>query len=320
MASFKNLLKEITYKSLFGIILHTKIKIIYEFFSMVLYTDESYIKITYKKRFGRDINLKDPKAFTEKLQWLKLFYRNDKMPICTDKYEVQEYLTKLGYKYLLNDIIGVYKSADDIDFELLPDRFVAKATHGCGSNLICENKKELDWNNWKKILNTWLKLKLFGIGREWNYKDIKPRIIIEKLIEHQPLIDYKFMCFNGEPKLIQINNGRNGVDYVDFYDIDWNRVDLTYDRWTQSNHILPQPSHLEEMKELARKLSESFPFVRVDFYNPPDKIIFGELTFFPSSGLQQLVPLENNYDELLGSQLNLPKPNHNLDLYNKINI
>ena len=224
--------------------------------------------------------LKDPKTYTEKLQWLKLFYRNDKMPICTDKYEVHEYLTKLGYKHLLNDIIGVYKNANDIDFESLPKRFVAKTTNGCGSNLICKNKSGLKWKKWKKIMNSWLKLNLYAFGREWNYKDISPRIIIEKLIDHEPLTDYKFMCFNGEPHFLQINNDREGVHYVDFYDINWNRVAFTYKKFIKSNHVLSLPPQFNEMKELARKLSAPFPYVRVDFYNLPDKIIFGELDFF----------------------------------------
>ena len=314
MYQFKEFIKQKASKSVYGLLLYSSIRAIVEKIALISFTDEAYIKTTYKKRFGREINLKDPKTYTEKLQWLKLFYRNDKMPICTDKYEVHEYLTSLGHSHLLNEIIGVYENVEDIDFESLPNRFVAKATHGCGSNLICKNKGELDWKKWKKIMKTWLKLKLYAFGREWNYRDIPPRIIIEKLIDHEPLIDYKFMCFNGEPKFLQINNDSKGIHYVDFYNINWNRVDFTYNKFKQSNHILPIPPQFEEMKELARKLSKPFPFVRVDFYNPPNRIIFGELTYFPGSGLLPLVPLINNYDELLGSYLNLPTPNHNLNL------
>lgn len=319
MSNFNEYIKQKTSKSKYGILLYAKARAILEKMILLRFSDEAYIKSTYKKRFGREINLKDPKTYTEKLQWLKLFYRNDKMPICTDKYEVHEYLTQLGYKHLLNDIIGVYEDANDIDFEALPDRFVAKTTHGCASNIICRNKSELDWGKWKEIMNSWLKLKLYAFGREWNYKDIPPRIIIEKLIDHQPLIDYKFMCFNGEPKYLQINNDYEGVHYVDFYDIDWNRVDFTYNKYTKSNHVLPRPEQFEEMKALAKKLSAPFPYVRVDFYNPPNKIIFGELTYFPGSGLLPLVPVENNYDEVLGSALKLPDANHNLELFNKLN-
>jgi hypothetical protein len=317
MSNFKELIKQNASKSLYGTLLYAKIRALFEKMILLRFTDEAYIKATYKNRFGRPINLKDPKTYTEKLQWLKLFYRNDKMPIVTDKYEVHKYLTDLGYKHLLNDVLGVYENANDIDFDALPNSFVAKTTHGCASNIICKNKNELDWGKWVKIMNSWLNLNVYAFGREWNYKDIKPRIIIEKLIEHQPLIDYKFMCFNGEPKFLQINNDFEGVHYVDFYDIDWNRVDFTYNKFSKSNHVLPIPPQFEEMKALAKALSAPFPYVRVDFYNPPGKIIFGELTFFPGSGLLPLVPVKNNYDELLGSQLNLPKPNHNLNLQNK---
>ncbi|GAA4882774.1 ATP-grasp fold amidoligase family protein [Flaviramulus aquimarinus] len=319
MSNFNELIKQKASKSKYGTLLYARVRAILENIVLLRFSDEAYIKSTYKKRFGREINLKNPKTYTEKLQWLKLFYRNEKMPICTDKYEVHEYLTKLGYKHLLNDIIGVYENANDIDFDALPNRFVAKTTHGCASNIICRDKSELDWDKWKEIMNSWLKLNLYAFGREWNYKDIPPRIIIEELIDHSPLIDYKFMCFNGEPKYLQINNDFEGVHYVDFYDIEWNRVDFTYNKYTKSNHVLPRPEQFEEMKALAKELSAPFPYVRVDFYNPPNKIIFGELTYFPGSGLLPLVPVKNNYDEILGSKLNLPKANNNLDLLKKIN-
>ena len=318
MSYFTHLIKEKAIKSPFGNLLYSNVRGVFEKIALARFTDEARIKTLYKKRFGREIDLKNPKTYTEKLQWLKLFYRNEKMPICTDKYEVHDYLTDLGHENLLNQVLGVYSNADEIDFDSLPDRFVAKTTHGCGQNLICKNKSELDWEKWKRIMNSWLKLNVFASGREWNYKDISPRIIIEQLIDYDPLIDYKFMCFNGEPKFLQINNDYEGVHYVDFYDIEWNKVDFTYERFTKSKHIVPMPPQFYEMKELAKELSAPFPYVRVDFYNPPDKIIFGELTFFPGSGLLPLVPVKNNFDELLGSCLNLPKPNYNLDTLNRL--
>lgn len=317
MYHLKEKIKRQASKTSFGILLYAKFRGVFEKIELFKYSDEASLRKSYKVRFSREIDLVNPKTYTEKLQWLKLFYRDKKIPITTDKYEVHEYLTNLGYKYLLNDIIGVYENANHIDFEALPDRFVAKTTHGSNWNLICKNKKELDWKKWKKIMNSWLKLNIYVFGREWNYEELVPKIVIEKLIEHEPLVDYKFMCFNGEPKYLQINNDYNGEHYVDFYDIDWNKVDFTYKNYKQSNRVLPPPELFEEMKELAKKLSAPFPYVRVDFYNPPDKIIFGELTFFPGSGLLPLVPVENKYDELLGSHLDLPVPNHNLDLFKK---
>ena len=318
MPPVKDYVKQKASKSWYGNLLYSRLRGVFEIVAMAGLSDEAYIKTTYKKRFGREIDLKNPKTYTEKLQWLKLFYRNDKMPICTDKYAVHQYLEHLGYKQLLNEIIGIYKSAYDIDFESLPEAFVAKTTHGCGQNLICKDKSELDWEKWKKVMNSWLKLNVYAFGREWNYKDIPPRIIIEKLIDHEPLIDYKFMCFNGEPKFLQINNDQGSNQHVDFYDISWNKVDFTYKRFTQSDIFVSPPLQFEEMKEIARKLSAPFPYVRVDFYNPPNQIIFGELTFFPGSGLLPLVPVANEYDQKLGAQINLPLPNHNIELHIKI--
>ena len=318
MSNFNERIKQTSSKSLFGRLFYAKTRALFERYILVRYSDIDYIKTTYKKRFGKPIDLISPKTYTEKLQWLKLFYRNDKMPVVTDKYDVRQYLKDLGHADLLNELIGVYSNANEIDFNALPNKFVAKATHGCSSNLICLERKQLNWKRWKRIINSWLDLNVYAFGREWNYKQIQPRIIIEKLIEHQPLIDYKFMCFNGEPKYLQINNDKGGVHYVDFYDIDWNRVGFTYDKFTKSNHVLEKPPQFEEMKSLARTLSAPFPYVRVDFYNPPGKIIFGELTFFPGSGLLPLIPTSNGYDEILGAQLNLPQPNHNLNLLKKL--
>lgn len=318
MSHIKELVKQKASKSGYGNLLYSRVRVVLERMALARVSDESYIRNTYKKRFGREIDLKNPKTYTEKLQWMKLFYRNDKMPICTDKYAVHQYLRHNGHGNLLNEIIGVYKSAEDIDFEALPNKFVAKTTHGCGQNLICKNKRDLDWNKWKKIMDSWLKLNVYAFGREWNYDNIPPRIIVEKFIEHEPLIDYKFMCFNGEPRFLQINNDFDGKHYVDFYDINWDKVDFTYKKFTQSNTIVSAPPQFEQMFETAKNMSRVFPFVRVDFYNPPDKIVFGELTFFPGSGLLPLVPTENNYDELLGSYLELPTPNHNLELLAEI--
>jgi len=317
MTDIKELIKLYSAKSATGRLMYNKLRAILEKRILKKYCDEEYIMLTYKKRFGHDINLNNPTTYTEKLQWLKLFYRNEKMPICTDKYEVRQYLTDLGYKHLLNDFIGVYDNANDINFDDLPNAFVIKSTHGCNSNILCKSKDELNWNMTKRIINSWLKLNVNSFGRESNYKNIKPRIILEKFIEYQPLIDYKFMCFNGEPKYLQINNDFNGVHYVDFYSINWTRVDFTYERYIKSSHVLPKPLQFQEMKKLAREISAPFPYVRVDFYNPPNRIIFGELTFFPGGGLLPLVPKKNKYDELLGSQLVLPEANNNLDLYNK---
>lgn len=317
MSQIKDYVKEKATKSWYGHLAYSSLRRVFEKYALVTISDEEYIKTTYKKRFDKEIDLLDPKTYTEKLQWLKLFYRNDKMPICSDKYAVHQYLNHLGYERILNDIFNVYKNADEIDFESLPNQFVAKTTHGCGQNLVCRDKSKLDWNKWKRVMNSWMGLNVYAFGREWNYQNIVPRIIIEKLIEAEPLIDYKFMCFNGEPKFLQINVEEDEKHYVNFYDINWNKQDFTYERFRHKDVEITPPPQFEEMKEIARKLSAPFPYVRVDLYNPPNEIIFGELTYFPGSGLLPLVPLENNYDEQLGALIQLPEPNHNLELLKK---
>ena len=285
-------------------------------------SDLKYIERVYKERFGESICWEKPQTFQAKLQWLKLFYRDWDMPVCSDKYNVREYLSKMDLEWLANDVIGVYTDARDIDFDSLPQRFVAKATHGSGWNLICEDKDKLNWKSNQRILNDWLKLNLYVFGREWNYKDITPQIIIERFIENRPLNDYKYMCFNGEPLYMQINNDYAGTHFVDFYRIEnWEHLDSTYGPYKYSkDRMINKPSQHERMMELARILSKQFPFVRVDFYNFDDVIILGELTFFPGGGLWPFMPREkgNMYDVELGKCLTLPEPNHNLELLSRL--
>lgn len=295
------------------------IRVLREKYALATKSDEKYVRTTYKRRFGKSINYMNPTLFGEKLQWLKLFYRDDVMPRCTDKFEVHKYLQELGYGYLCNEVVGVYNNAKEIDYESLPVKFVAKATHGSGWNLICKDKSQLNWEDTVRTMNSWLKLNLFVFGREWNYKDLQPRIIIEKFIEHEPLNDYKFMCFNGEPLYMQLNNDYEGVHYVDFYDLKtWEHLPVTFMNYNRSERIVEKPEKFDEMMELARVLSKRFPFVRVDFYNFGETILLGELTFFPSGGLWPLVPMGSGYNELFGEKLCLPEPNHNLEIYHRL--
>ncbi|MBQ9530752.1 MAG: glycosyl transferase [Eubacterium sp.] len=303
-----------------GKILFYKIRVLREKYIMATKNDETYIREVFAQRFGREINLKDPKTLSEKLQWLKLFYRDDRLPICSDKFEVHNYLESIGYGYLGNKVIGVYENAKDIDYNSLPNKFVAKATHGSGWNLIVKNKNDINWNDSVKLMNSWLKLNLFAFGREWNYKDIKPRIVVEEFINHEPLNDYKFMCYNGEPLYMQLNNDFNGKHYVDFYDLKtWEHIPATYSDYKFSERTIEKPEQFDKMMELARELSKPFPFVRVDFYSFDDTILLGELTFFPAGGLRPFLPRGYGFNELMGKQLKLPEPNYNLSLYKKIN-
>ena len=295
------------------------IRIVREKISFVL-SDEKYLKKRYKKMYGKSLDLVSPKSYGEVGAWLKLFYRDERMPICADKYRIREYLSGIGYEGLCNEVIGVFDNANDIDFDALPDKFVAKATHGSSWNLICKDKSKLDWKNEVKKMNMWLKLDLSAFGREWHYKYIKPQIVIEKFIEHEPLNDYKFMCFNGEPMFMQLNNDFDGKHYVDFYDLkNWSKLPVSIMGYKKSDRDIPLPPNYEKMFNLAKELSAPFPFARIDFYSYDDTVILGEITFFTAGALRPFVSEEGNYDELFGTLIKLPKPNHNLDLYNKIN-
>lgn len=280
------------------------------------YTDYEYLTNEYIRRTGEKIDLKNPQRYSEKLQWLKLFYRNDNMPVCSDKYLVREYIEKKGYGHLLNNLLAVYDNGKDIKPDELPERFAMKTNHGSSWNLICTDKSKVNWFWWKRIFNCWLKRNLYTFGREWNYQHIKPKIIVEEYLDYTPLVDYKFMCFNGEPLYMQINHDLDGKHYVDFLNIDWEKQDFTYTNYEKSDILVPKPEQFEEMKKIARDLAQEFPYVRVDFYNFEGKIYFGELTFFPGGGFQYPTPVE--YDYILGEKLNLPEPNFNLDLYKKI--
>lgn len=317
--ALKDSLRKELFSSYGGQVFFYKIRRVREKICLARYSDYAYIQKVAKERFGREMNLAAPKTYTEKLQWLKFFYRNEEMPICSDKYRVREYLKECGLEHLGNEVLGVYDDARKIDFDSLPEKFVAKANHGSGWNLICKDKAGLDKKGSVKLMNEWLKLNLYVFGREWNYKDIEPRIVVEKYIEYEPLNDYKFMCFNGEPLYMQLNNDYNGKHFVDFYELDgWKHLPFSYGSYRISDRVIEKPPMYDKMFELARQLSKPFPFVRVDFYNYDDVVILGELTFFPGGGLWPLNPVETGYDEILGEKLILPTPNHNLDLLAKL--
>jgi hypothetical protein len=271
-------------------------------------SDEDYINKLYKNTLKKNPNLNHPQTFNEKLQWLKLNYRNPLMIKCADKFEVRQYLQEKGYDYLLNDLIAHYDSVEDIDIAELPERFVLKGSHGSGWNLIVKDKSQINWTIWKKIMRSWMKQNLYYFGREWVYKDIKPRIICEKYLEDGSgeLRDYKFFCFNGEPKLIQVDIGRFSNHRRNIYDIKWNLqpFKINYDN---SAYAVEKPMNLEAMVRIAKDLSYEFPHVRVDFYEVKGKLYFGELTFFHESGTGKFQPEE--YDYLIGEWLNLPQKN-----------
>lgn len=270
--------------------------------------DKLYLKMFYRYRMGKNLNINNPQTFNEKLQWLKLYDRNPEYSKMVDKYEVKQYVASIiGEEYII-PTIGIYDKFEDINFDELPKQFVMKCTHDSGGLVICKDKKDLDINEVKNKIEVFLKRKYFYHGREWPYKNVKPRIIIEQYMkeEHkEELTDYKFMCFNGKVKcsFTCLNrNSPNGLN-VDFYDINWNK--MPFERYYKnSNIVLEKPKNYEKMIELAEKLSKNIPFVRVDFYEINNKLYFGELTFYPGCGCESFQPEE--YDRILGEWIRLP--------------
>ncbi len=267
------------------------------------------IKRLFKKRLGYSVNIKSPKTFNEKIQWLKLNYRQRLMTIAADKYEVRKYVEKvIGQEYLI-PIWTVFEDYAEINDESLPESFALKATHGSGWNIICHDKSVIDINELKKKVKRWQKTNYYYFGKEWAYKDIKPRIVCERLIldeNKKSPADFKFFCFGGNPKYVQIDIDRFENHRRIFYNTKWEKQEFGLEYPTTDKQV-EQPDNLEKMLEVAGKLSEGFPFVRVDLYNLNGKIYFGELTFYPGNGFEKFSP--KTIDLEFGELINLPKGN-----------
>ena len=271
--------------------------------------DDTFVKLKYKEMMNRTLNLKEPKTFNEKIQWMKLYNKNPNYTKMVDKFEVKNYVSNIiGDKYII-PTIGIYNNFDDINFEELPEKFVLKCTHDSGSTIICKNKNKFNIDEANKKIIKSMKTNFYYMGREWAYKDVKPRIIIEAYMQEEgknELTDYKFMCFNGKVECSFVCLNRTSEDglNVDFYDKNWKK--MPFERhYKNSNIILDKPSNYDLMIELAEKLSKDIPFVRVDFYDIDGKIYFGELTFYPGCGFEEFNPEE--WDKKLGDLIKLPK-------------
>ena len=269
--------------------------------------DKKYIELEYKYILGKRLNLKNPETFNEKLQWLKLYDRKPEYTKMVDKYEAKKYVSDIiGEKYII-PTLGIYNDFKDIDFEKLPNQFVIKPTHTSGNVFICKNKREINYKELENIVKHWLKRRYFYNHREWPYKNIKPRIIIENYIQdknEEELKDYKFFCFNGKVKMVLVCSDRFGKFKKTFFDETWKPYNFT-----EGNHQKDQsikiPENFEEMKELAEKLANNLTFVRIDFYDINGKIYFGEITFYPSAGYEKFNPSE--YDKFFGDMIKLPR-------------
>lgn len=271
--------------------------------------DKKYISILYKARTGKTLNLKNPRSFNEKLQWLKLYDRNPKYTMLVDKYEVKKSISsKLGEQYII-PTLGVWSEFDQIDFNKLPNQFVLKCTHDSGGLVICRDKSKFDVYAARKKICKSLKRNFYYAGREWPYKNVKPRIIAEEYMEDsesKELKDYKFYCFNGEVKFLSLSEGleNHSTARFSYVSTDWTPMDFIRAEYPGFDTLPSKPINLEKMVKFAKLLSQGIPFLRVDFYEINKEIKFGELTFYPSSGCTCFVPDE--WDKMIGDFLVLP--------------
>ena len=294
-------------------------------------TDDKFIRLQYRAMLGKRLRLNPPIDFNEKLQWLKLHYRNPLMVTCADKWAVREFVKeRIGEEYLA-ECIGVYDDVEKIPFETLPRQFVLKATHGSGWNIICPDKAQIDWNLAKKKMRKWLNSDFSKNGREWQYRQIKPQIICEKFIidtETPVLRDYKLFTFNGETKYIWVDFMETSescqgqeieqevgysnpkvsegcIRYRNIYDTNWNLMTGRGSLYPcKDTSAIRKPECLDEMLEVAKKLASDFPQCRVDLYVIEGKrIVFGELTFTSANGCNAFYP--QSFNDELGSYIAL---------------
>lgn len=274
-----------------------------------LISDRFLLKCLYKERMGQRLNLKNPRTYNEKLQWLKLYDRKPEYTKLVDKYEVKDYVANIiGDEYII-PTIGVWECFEDIDFETLPEKFVLKCTHDSGGLVICTDKKTFDFEGAKEKINRCLKRNYFWRSREWPYKDVKPRVIAETYMADKKtgeLPDYKFFAFDGKVKAMFIATERQSADETkfDFFDENFNHLPFTNGH-PNAEKQPEKPEHFEEMRELAEKLSKGIPQVRVDFYEVEDRVYFGELTFFHWGGTMPFEPEE--WDYKFGQEISLRK-------------
>ena len=279
--------------------------------------DRPYLLMMYYIQMGEMLHLRNPKTFSEKLQWLKLYNRKPEYTMMVDKYAVKEYVTNIIGKEYIIPTLGVWEKPEDIEWEKLPNQFVLKTTHGGGSKgvVICKDKSKFEISKTIKQLNRAMKQDVYRNYREWPYKHVKHRIIAEqfmeeKVVDNRPietdLVDYKFYCFHGEPKYCQVIRDRSTKETIDFYDMEWTHMPFCGLNPVAKNGLNPvaKPIHLDRMKEIACKLSQDIPFTRVDFYIINDIEYFGEITFYPASGFGLFTPKEWNMQ--LGNLISFP--------------
>jgi hypothetical protein len=274
--------------------------------------DSLMVRLQYRIKTGHVLHLKEPRRFTEKLQWYKLYYRNPVMKQCVDKYEVRGYVGQCGCGELLNELYGLYNTPDEIDFDRLPDSFVLKDTLGGGGNavILVKDKSRFDREAAKKQMWEWVNtpIRRKHPGREWVYEGQRHRIIAERYLEDEnsDLPDFKFYCFDGKVSVYYIRRGyakshKDGK--VLFYDAHDRRLSVQIDYCSADEKHAKVPGIVQEMKVYAERIAKSFPHARVDFYAVDGKVVFGEITFFTASGYFRFQP--DSFDFKLGEKFQL---------------
>ncbi len=274
--------------------------------------DRIMLKLQYKIKLGRSLNLNHPKRFTEKLQWYKINYRNPIMHRCVDKYGVRKFVESKGLSDILVKLYGHYKTINDVPFSSLPNSFVIKTTHGGGglNVVVVPDKSKLDTEELKQKLSfSEDRVANNGGGREWAYYGLKTGIIVEQLLVNSEnpragVNDYKIFCYNGHAKYIIVDVDRYIGHKRNFYDREWHNLHITSD-CPAADREIEKPENLEKMLDIAERLSEDFPYVRVDLYSVEGKVYFGELTFYPWSGYVQFLP--DSADFMFGKDFTLRK-------------
>lgn len=278
--------------------------------------DKPYLQLLYRFKMRHRLDLKNPKTFTEKIQWLKIYDYKPEYTRMVDKLAAKDYVAeRIGEEYII-PTLGVWDSVDDIDWDSLPDQFVLKTTHGGGGGgvVVCSDKANFDKEKAKKKLEISMKSNAGKTYREKPYLNVPRKIIAEKFMAvHKPkhndvvadLPDYKFFCFNGEPHYCQVIRDRSTKETIDFYDMEWNHMSFVGLNPIVKNGIEPvaKPIHLETMKDICRKLSKDIKFSRIDLYVINDKEYFGEITFYPAAGFGEFTPAD--WNERLGELINL---------------
>ena len=268
--------------------------------------DKLYLKLMFRRFTGKSLRLRNPRTFNEKLQWIKLYDRKPEYAVMVDKFAVKEYVAKkIGAQYVV-PTIKCWDKIEDVSFDGLPEKFVMKCTHDSGGLVICKDKSSLDRDAALKKIEKSFNFDYFPLWREWPYKGVKPRIIVEQFLDdgNASLNDYKVLCFNGVPRLIELHRGRYQKHTQDFYDEKWNHLPFRQGHDEIAGDVYAKPAFLDEMLRLSEILSKDIPHVRVDWYYVENKLYFGELTFFDSSGFDDFDPAE--YNEIVGSWLQLP--------------